>query len=67
VSRCSFLYHREAERQSSDDQARSYGEGFASLEKLSPHLKKCLGHIVYITIVFVHAVDVKFGVPQKIL
>jgi len=41
--------------------------GFASLEKLSPHLKKCLGHIVYISIVFVHAVDIKFGLPQKLL
>ena len=35
------------------------------LEKLSPPLKKCLGHIVCITIVFIHASDVKFGPPSE--
>jgi len=30
-------------------------------------LKKCLGHIVGITIVLVHAIDVKFGPPSEIL
>ena len=34
--------------------------------RASPPLKKCLGHIVCITIVFVHAIDVKFG-PEQIL
>jgi len=28
-------------------------------------LKKCLGHIVCMTIVFVHAIDVKFGPPSE--
>jgi len=27
-------------------------------------MKKCLGHIACITIVFVHAIDVKFGPPS---
>ena len=33
--------------------------------KLSPLLKKCLGYVVCITIVFVHAIDVKFGPPSE--
>jgi len=36
------------------------------LEKLSRPLKKCLGHAVCITIVFVPAVDVKFRPPSEI-
>ena len=34
-------------------------------KKLSPPLKKCLGHIDCITIVFVRAIDVKFGSPSE--
>jgi len=37
----------------------------SSPEKLTPPLKKCLGHIVCITVVFVHAIDVKFGPPSE--
>jgi len=33
----------------------------------SPSLEKCVGHcFVCITVVFVHAIDVKFSPPQKI-
>jgi len=35
--------------------------------KTYSHPKKCLGHIVCTTIVFVHAIGVKFGLPQKII
>jgi len=35
------------------------------MEKRPPPLKKCLGHNVCITIVFVHAFDVKFGPPSE--
>jgi len=43
----------------------------ATKERASPPLKnfplkKCLGHIVCITIVLVHAIDVKFGPPSEI-
>jgi len=43
----------------------------ATKERASPTLKnfplkKCLGHIVGITIVLVHAIDVKFGPPSEI-
>ena len=46
---------------------RSVTKRRASLhwKKLSPPLKKCLGHIVCITILFVHATDVKFGSPSE--
>ena len=40
-------------------------ERVSPLEKLSPSLKKCLGHTVCITIVFVHAINVKFGSPSE--
>jgi len=41
------------------------GRASPPLEKLSPPLRKCLGHIVCLTIVFVHAIDVKFWTPSE--
>ena len=44
---------------------RPVTKDFVPLEKLSPPLKKCLGHIACITIVLVHAFDVKFVPPSE--
>ena len=41
------------------------GGGLRPLEKLSPPLKKCLGHIACITSVLVHAFDVIFVPPSE--